>query len=465
MDLFNISLLKKIYKSRWFPLVFQIFTLIVFFLLIAGALGVNTNDMTFAKTLRNTNLANLIVWSYWWPLIIVTAVLIGRYWCTICPMELVTSVASKLGLKRKPGNLLKSGWVITFFYAIILIIGIHTFAIHRVPERMAIYMLILFGTALIAGLVWEKRTFCSHICPVGHLLGLYSLLASTEWRVKDPQVCMNCKTKECIQKGRQYYLTRRSCTSNLYPPKISDNRKCLFCSQCLSSCPNDNFALRLRKPLSDFVHSLKLSFPEIGFIVIVSGFIIYEVLSEWSVTEEILLFLPNRVSNLFGITGIWIGTVGALILFILFPTFFFIILGSLRKVVSNETLRDSMSVVALSILPIMGSMHLLKAFLKMSSRIPYWTYIFQDPKGVKTAKAIIGGTLILNKGIVQSFNPFLTGIALLLPLVGFGFSFWFIMYRRKDSLSVKMVTLVAPLLYSGLFETGIVLWRVFRLIK
>lgn len=363
MDLFKIPLLKKIYKSRWFPLVFQIFTLIVFFLLIAGALGINTHDMTFAKTLRNTNLANLIVWSYWWPLIIVTAVLIGRYWCTICPMELVTSVASKLGLKRKPGNFLNSGWVITFFYALILIIGIHTFAIHRVPERMAIYMLILFGTALITGLVWEKRTFCSHICPVGHLLGLYSLLASTEWRV----------------------------------------------------------------------------------------------------TKGILLFLPNRVSNLFGITGIWRGTIGALILFILFPTFFFIILGSLRKIVSNERLRDSMSVVALSILPIMGSMHLLKAFLKMSSRIPYWTYIFQDPKGVKTAKAIIGGTLVLNKGVVESFNPFLTGIALLLLLVGFGFSFWFIMYRRNDSLSVKMVTLVTPLLYSGLFETEIVLWRVFHL--
>jgi len=69
----------------------------------------------------------------------------------------------------------------------------------------------------------------------------------------------------------------------------------------------------------------------------------------------------------------------------------------------------------------------------------------------------------LNKGVVESFNPFLTGIALLLLLVGFGFSFWFIMYRRNDSLSVKMVTLVTPLLYSGLFETEIVLWRVFHL--
>ncbi len=101
MDLFKINWLKDLYKSRWFPLVPQILVLVLFGYLIYGGLGVSTNDPDLAKILRNTNLSNLIVWSYWWPLIIVGAILLGRHWCTICPMELLTSVAGRFGRRRR----------------------------------------------------------------------------------------------------------------------------------------------------------------------------------------------------------------------------------------------------------------------------------------------------------------------------------------------------------------------------
>ena len=165
-------MINKLFNNRYFLAGYQLFTLAVFVLLIYGSIGIWTNDPDFAKILRNTNLSNLIVWSYWWPLIIVTAILFGRYWCSICPMELITSFFGKYGLRRKPGAVLKSGWVITLFYALILVLGIHTLAIHRIPRYMAIYMLILFATAVITGLIWEKRTFCTYVCPIGHLLGL-----------------------------------------------------------------------------------------------------------------------------------------------------------------------------------------------------------------------------------------------------------------------------------------------------
>ena len=116
----------------------QFAALLIFVLLIYGAIGITTQDPDFAKVLRNTNLSNLIIWSYWWPFIIVTAILFGRFWCSICPMELITSFVGKFGMKRKPGKLLKSGSISTLFYAIIIIIGIHTFSIHRIPNLMAV---------------------------------------------------------------------------------------------------------------------------------------------------------------------------------------------------------------------------------------------------------------------------------------------------------------------------------------
>ena len=131
-----------------------------FVILIAGGLAANTNDMAFAKVLRNTNLANLIVWSYWWPLIILSAVFFGRVWCMVCPMELLTSLAAKVGLRRKPPDFFRSGWIITGFYILILFIGIHTLAIHRVPFRMAIYMILLLSSAVVAGLLFSRNTFC-----------------------------------------------------------------------------------------------------------------------------------------------------------------------------------------------------------------------------------------------------------------------------------------------------------------
>ncbi len=459
MDLFKIGLLKRLYKSQWFPLVPQVLVLVFFGYLVYGGLGVSTDDPDFAKILRNTNLANMIVWSYWWPLIIIGAVLLGRHWCTICPIELLTSIAGRFGRRRKPGWFLKSGWAITTFYSVILVFGIQTLVIHRIPQRMAIYMLVLLGVAVLSGLVWEKRTFCSHICPVGHLLGLYSLLAPVEWRVGDPQRCSECKTKDCIARGRLYNLTARSCTSDLYPAKIKDNRKCILCSQCLSSCPYDNPGLRLRRPLKDLFSGLRLSSAEIAFIILVSGFVVYEVLSEWGVTKAMLMTVPNTISSSWGITGAWTGTVKAVVLFVLLPVIFFAIFAGVRRLAGDRSIRRSFESISLGLLPIMGGMHVLKAILKMTSRIPYWPQALADREGIQTAQALISGSLKLNTAILETADPYLTGIAIALPAAGFGLSAWVISRRPGDSPSEKAVTLMAALVYAAIFEVSIMAWR------
>ena len=193
-------MITKLFKLKLYPLIFQILTLGVFVLLIMGSIGITAEDSAFVKQLRNTNLSNLIVWSYWWPIIIIISVLIGRHWCSICPVELITTIASKFGLKKKPGGFMKSKWLITIFYALIIILALHTYSIHRVPQRMSFYLIGLFALSIIIGLIYEKRTFCSYICPVGNILGIYSLLSRFGLRVKDKNTCDACKTKDCIAK-------------------------------------------------------------------------------------------------------------------------------------------------------------------------------------------------------------------------------------------------------------------------
>ena len=374
-------MINKIFKNRYFLISMQFVSLLVFLLLIYGAIGITTDDKNFAVLLRNTNLSNLIVWSYWWPLIIVTAILFGRLWCSICPMELITSFFGKVGLRKNANKLLKSGWVITLFYIVIQIVGIHTFSIHRIPQYMAIYMLILFAVALIAGLIWEKRTFCTYICPIGHLLGLYSLLSFRKLRVKDTDVCESCKTKDCISKSNHYKFTGRSCTSELYPAKIKDNRSCILCGQCHKSCTKDNIAIQKQKFASDLFTDIKLSWAEIAFFIIVSGFVVYEIFVEWKVSKKIIMIIPDWVNHSLSISGNLTGTIKAIILFVLLPFVFYMIFAIIKKAIAKESWKRSLTQLVIAILPVTASMHLLKAFFKTTARIPYWKIPVCGPKG------------------------------------------------------------------------------------
>ena len=177
MNLLKIKHIGGLFKARWFPIVPQLVMLTVFVLLIAGGLGVTTDDPDFAYWLRNTNLSNLIVWSYWWPVIIIAAIFFGRLWCTVCPVELITYWAGRIGLRLQVPHILKSGWVVTIFYTLIWIVGVHTLAVNRIPRHMALYLLMLIILALDISLIFQMRAFCSYVCPVGHLLGLYALIS------------------------------------------------------------------------------------------------------------------------------------------------------------------------------------------------------------------------------------------------------------------------------------------------
>lgn len=453
--------INNLFKNRIFIASIQFFTLIFFVLLIYGSIAVSTNDKDFAKILRNTNFANLIVWSYWWPMIIATAIIFGRFWCSICPMEMVTSFFGKIGLKRKPGQFLKSGWIITLFYAIILILGIHTLAIHRIPQYMAIYMLILFAIAAFTGFIWEKRTFCTYVCPIGHLLGLYSLLSVKKLRVIDKNVCNSCKTKDCISKSNHYKFVGRSCTSELYPAEIKDNRNCILCGQCHKSCTKDNIVIKTRKIAADLFTDIKLSWAEIAFFIILTGFVLYEILSEWSVSKNVLMALPNWTNNTFGIDGDARGTIKALILFIILPAFYYMVFALLKKVFAQESLKKSFTQLVLAILPITASLHLLKAILKTTSRIPYWDYVFADIIGIETAQKIIDNPEYLNKSIPNSISPVIDIVAILLPIAGIFISLLIINKQKFNNIWSKLASIIAILIYASLFIITIIAWRWF----
>jgi NAD-dependent dihydropyrimidine dehydrogenase PreA subunit len=413
IDLLKFRMFGKLAASRSYPLAAQIFTMACFGLLIAGGLAAPRASERMAGILRNTNLASLIVWSLWWPLVIISASLTGRVWCQVCPMELVNSLFSRIGLKRRVPRFLASGWGVAVFYSVALLGFIRTFWAHRYPERMSSFFLFLFMSAVLAGLTYEGRAFCNYLCPVGRLLGLYACCAPLEWRVRDDKTCEACRSKDCVAARHAYRLTARSCTSNLYPASIKDNRDCLVCTQCLKVCPQRNLRLSLRPPLADFSSGLRLKSVDFYLLFLVSGLVVWELAEEWPPARNVLDFIPVKVSSWMGASGSGANAVQTLFLFILVPGLLFLVPGLMGKWLNKTSLRESAAAFGLFFLPLVALGHLVKAVFRITSRFPYYALALKDPVGYTTARLIASGEMKVNMRLADAFSPWAAGLAIL----------------------------------------------------
>lgn len=89
MNILKIKLIRRLFSSPTFPIIAQVLLFLGFAALIYGGIVIPDVDENLVKILRNTNFAALFVWSLWWPLIILSAIIFGRVWCQVCPMEMV----------------------------------------------------------------------------------------------------------------------------------------------------------------------------------------------------------------------------------------------------------------------------------------------------------------------------------------------------------------------------------------
>ena len=463
--------INKQFSRAYLPLVLKYFSLIVYITLIYWGLNASSSDPAFLKQLRNTNLGNLIVWSYWWPAIVFLAIFFGRVWCMVCPVELITSFFARIGFKRQRPGWILSGWGITVFYILILFIGIQGFAIHRNPFYMALYLLAIAGVSIISGLIFEKNTFCRYLCLVGYMLGLYSRLSFLGWRVKSASACESCTDKSCIHKNYRYNLNAKSCGVDLYPATIQDNSACIMCAGCTKTCNTYQSTPNAERPnpglhyigfASDLFTIRPLKWAEMFFIFIVSGFVISEIGSEWSVTEDLLNYLPENLNRIFNITDpILTGLVSSCIIFVVFPAAIWILpylIARLTK--STLTFRDYLLFYGTVFIPVIAAAHLDKAILKTTSRLPYIKYTLNDPVGKTTAQQILDGTLVVSK------NPqwlYFAVSVLLTTVMMAGIYLSFKMVRKLNKKLNPVTDTIhlysIPAMYGALFLIIIISWR------
>jgi hypothetical protein len=138
------------------------------------------------------------------------------------------------------------------------------------------------------------------------------------------------------------------------------------------------------------------------------------------------------------------------------------IIGTLAKIISNVTIRNIFGVFALLLLPTMAGAHLLKSILKMTSRIPYWSYTLSDPIGLITAEKIVNKTLSLDNSLPDVLNPaisyFSIGI-LIIVLMATVLVFFKSVIIRKIAPGARFILLLGFFACWGIFCLTILKWR------
>lgn len=295
-NILKLRLLKWLAKSRYVPLVFQVFMLLIFIYAIYVAFA-GYND-------RGNNFGILMFWSVFWPtFIMISLVTVGKMWCSICPLGALSAAAQRFGLNRPFPAKLRGGII-----ALVLWIGVvwlvrEIFDVSSQGVLTGWFFLGFVGAALIVGFIFRDRSWCQHVCPIGIISGLWSMLAFVELR-PTREKCDKCRSYECVRGSG----STRGCPMGLHPGRLDSNRDCTYCLNCIKTCPHDSPQIRLRLPGIELVKGTRRLIVDAGFALWVPVVLALKENMEHYNTPAFLVSATTWVQELLGTSnrfGVW----------------------------------------------------------------------------------------------------------------------------------------------------------------
>lgn len=233
-DLLAIPWFRRLLSAPAFQLALQIPLL--------GLMGIVVLLGFFDVQDGGVNLATKLTWTIWWAGIIFTFVLLGRVWCLACPFGALNEWAARLtaAWRRLPRPFRNLWWATGAF--VLLTWADEQLGVVRSPRITGWIVVFFVILAVAVGLRYERRSFCRYLCPIGGLIGLYSMTAPLELRAKDAGACRTHADKTCYRGGEG----SRGCPMFEFPQAMDRNNYCTMCAECVKGCGRDNLVLRFR---------------------------------------------------------------------------------------------------------------------------------------------------------------------------------------------------------------------------
>jgi hypothetical protein len=403
--------LRSILLSRIVSQVPQAAFLLATASLIILGWGADPPDGVDGKFFAKSNFVTLTVWGIWWPTMILAAVVFGRVWCSVCPMQLLSRMGewfgSRIGVpQRSIPSWTRAGWLILLLYAStqLLISALH---VHRVPNFTAYYLLSMLVLAGLTGMLFRNRAYCRAVCPVGLLLKVYGrggILA----------------VRACDDAGPPDPRLARHCRSGLDPARLAvrGGEDCLLCQDCIKAdAERGRMQLQLRLPwTSTDQRPWHANAPVTLFVMMLSGFVAYEITGFWTEIHRAYLFLPDLAVRQ---SGIHAGVVKGLWVLGVFPLLLWALTAAVAMAASGgRTMWSWWKKMAYPVSLLVAALHMTKAIEKLSTWSLYLPGAIEDPLGAATALGIANGLRSVPTALLSM--PVVIFVGVLVLAVGIG---------------------------------------------
>jgi polyferredoxin len=264
-DLLDVYFFRSLVKNRFFRPAVNVVFFIALLIIIYFGLS-SEPDLRFQGGIP---FATTMIWDIWHPLLVFTLILLGRLWCFACPIGAIGDwTQSVYSVKKKYPEKYRNLWIAVILFLFIFAAERHLFMFTRNPPNTAYLLLFFTGLAVVMGIIYEKRSFCRYICPIGLVLGLFSMLSAIELRCKSRKTCQDHDIKECVIGSE----AGKACPVGEFPQTMERNNQCIMCMECVKSCSKDNIRISPRLPGADVVKTKKTHLDEAylvhGIIVI-----------------------------------------------------------------------------------------------------------------------------------------------------------------------------------------------------
>lgn len=277
LNLLKIPFFKAFIRSRWYPALFQWVAMIVFSVIVY--------ELVAGTVDPSRNFGTSLTWVLWWPAIPFVFLVLGRFWCAICPFGKISDIVRKLvGSQRPvPKFLKKYGiWLIDIFF-IMITWSDHIWGIVESPRGSG-YLLLLLTTMVVGvSVFFERRTFCKTLCFLGGLAGNYSRSGMLELR-GTPEICKTCKSQSCF-KGNEKV---EGCPMFEFVRTMDNSADCNLCGNCVKSCPNNSIRISPRKPTAELWGIKKPRIEHAFLAAVIMGIVFVQNITMLTIWQDIL---------------------------------------------------------------------------------------------------------------------------------------------------------------------------------
>ncbi len=281
-NLLDNPVFRQVVQSRLYPGILQAITALVFVAVIY--------QLVAGPSRAHDNFGTAMTWVIWWPLIPLFFLLLGRFWCAMCPFATLSDWIQKaVGHNRAvPAFLKKYGiWIIDATF-ILITWADHIFGIVESPRGSGVLLMMLILGVVTVGAFFERRTWCRYLCFLGGLSGNYSRAGAMEVRAT-PSKCAKCNVQACYRGNEK----AAGCPMFEFPRTMDNNASCNLCGYCVKSCPNDSIRVNFRLPTRELWGIRRPKFEQSFLACVIMGVVFVQNITMLDIWPPILSWLED----------------------------------------------------------------------------------------------------------------------------------------------------------------------------